>query len=327
MKHVATKENQKESENKRVPKLSEGTLKLRTASVLAKQSREAYNRAIEGFNHFCDANNQGYHFNSLKIYLESRKNKGDKSQTRNLIKSSIKRGLLSNARDDKERALINGLFLTIKNEKPINPSEAISNRVVNHFQLKELFEFSQPRLSVLYRFLYFSASRISEAINLFTKNIKASGNDGNLMICEIKGKGSKWRWVYLPKLLIEEIKEYHHSSEGLLFSNLQGKKLTRLYAYSYLLRDSKSILNRVVTPHDLRHSFATHQVSNGESIKALSQYLGHSTTSITEDFYVHSTMDKMKLKQGFKGFLKMEYKPKKRKKLSRFLRRAVIDFP
>jgi integrase/recombinase XerD len=59
-----------------------------------------------------------------------------------------------------------------------------------------------------------------------------------------------------------------------------------------IIKAGKRILGRRISAHSMRHSFATLAIRDGASIKAVSKYLGHSSTAITMDMYVHESLEK-----------------------------------
>ena len=147
-------------------------------------------------------------------------------------------------------------------------------------------ELRFKKLSLIVWTLFHSGMRISELIGIRTDNIHLNG------IAKIKiiGKGSKEREIFLPRNKVEEIKKVFQSGEY-LFQNNSGKKFDRVNLTKLLKKEIESVYEKHFHPHLLRHSFGTYQIiSKKKSVKAISNYLGHSSTAITQDLYVHDNL-------------------------------------
>ena len=109
---------------------------------------------------------------------------------------------------------------------------------------------------------------------------------------KVLGKGSKERTVYLPKDAVMEIREVFESADSeYLFCNNLGRMMNRENLTNELSKALKSNYPDF-HPHKLRQSFATKEIiSKKKSVKAVSKYLGHSSTAITQDLYVHDELE------------------------------------
>lgn len=126
----------------------------------------------------------------------------------------------------------------------------------------------------------------------------------------IIGKGNKERLIPLGQSAIKYIQIYlenvrNHQTptkgnEGYLFLNRRGKKLTR-NMFFLIIKDlaQKAGINKTISPHTFRHSFATHLIENGADLRAVQEMLGHSSITTTE-IYLH--LDKTYLKEVHKTF-------------------------
>lgn len=164
------------------------------------------------------------------------------------------------------------------------------------------------RNKAILELLYSSGLRISELVSLEINNI-----DFDDCIVRVFGKGSKERIVpmndyaiialkeyidnYRPSMLKEELNNY-------LFLNNHGKKMTRQGVFKMIKKECliKGI-KKNISPHTLRHTFATHLLQNGADLRIIQELLGHSDISTTQ-IYTHITNEK--LKQDYK-----EYHPRK----------------
>ncbi|MGB1247648.1 MAG: tyrosine-type recombinase/integrase, partial [Chitinophagales bacterium] len=115
------------------------------------------------------------------------------------------------------------------------------------------------------------------------------------------GKGDKERLVPIGNEAKKHIEIYKkeirvHTSpqkghENYLFLNRRGKKLSRVMIF-YIIKDAvaKAGINKTVSPHTFRHSFATHLVEGGADLRAVQEMLGHASITTTE-IYTHLDQD------------------------------------
>ncbi|MFV9510749.1 site-specific tyrosine recombinase XerD [Tepidibacillus sp. LV47] len=146
--------------------------------------------------------------------------------------------------------------------------------------------------------LYATGIRVSELVAL---NV----DDLNLTMGFLKciGKGAKERIVPLGSMAIKSIKSYLDSARGkllkrtveeALFVNHHGKRLTRQGFWKIIKKYAKmASIETQITPHTLRHSFATHLLENGADLRSVQEMLGHADISTTQ-IYTHITRSKLK---------------------------------
>jgi len=153
----------------------------------------------------------------------------------------------------------------------------------------------RDRLIVL--LLYGAGLRVSELCNLKKKDVDF---ERSLLIVR-GGKGAKDRVVPIPAFLLKEIRAYLETrdddSEYLLVEERREKK-DRISTKTvwYLLRKYGERAGVKVTPHMLRHSFATHMLENGVDIRAIQEFLGHSNLSTTQ-IYTKVTVEHLRKAQ------------------------------
>ena len=143
--------------------------------------------------------------------------------------------------------------------------------------------------------LYATGMRVSELVSL---NLADIDTDGGYVRCF--GKGHKERLIPIYRQAALVLKEYltearphlaHNSEEKALFLNRRGERLTRQGLWQILKGYAKSAeLGTEVTPHTLRHSFATHMLSGGADLRSVQELLGHANISTTQ-VYTHLTTD------------------------------------
>ena len=143
--------------------------------------------------------------------------------------------------------------------------------------------------------LYASGMRVSELISLNLGDV-----DINNCFVRCFGKGSKERMVPIypqaAKIVDDYIREVrplwaHRETEKALFLNQRGERLTRQGLWQILKNYAKDAgLDKQVTPHTLRHSFATHMLSGGADLRSVQELLGHANISTTQ-IYTHLTSE------------------------------------
>lgn len=155
-----------------------------------------------------------------------------------------------------------------------------------------------PRNHAIIETLYGSGLRVSELVELRMSRVNL--DEGYVIIT---GKGNKQRLVPLSPESIRLIGEYlpirerlkiKPDSSDILFLNRRGGMMTRVMVF-YVIRDSAAaagIIKRV-SPHTLRHSFATHLLEGGANLRAIQEMLGHESISTTE-IYIH--LDRSRLR-------------------------------
>lgn len=146
--------------------------------------------------------------------------------------------------------------------------------------------------------LYGSGLRVSELVDLRLSRV--SFDDGYMIV---EGKGDKQRLVPLSPVASDLIKEYltvrnagpiKKEGSDILFLNRRGAPLTRVMVF-YIIRDlaASAGIKKKVSPHTLRHSFATHLLEGGANLRAIQEMLGHESIATTE-IYLH--LDRTRLR-------------------------------
>ncbi len=140
--------------------------------------------------------------------------------------------------------------------------------------------------------LYSCGLRVTELVEL-----KISSLYFNELFIKVIGKGNKERLVPVSKKAIHEIKHYFEKTrnhqkiqkghENFVFLNRRGRKLSRIMIFTIIKGLAKAInLNKNISPHTFRHSFATHLVEGGADLRAVQEMLGHESI-ITTEIYTH----------------------------------------
>ena len=175
--------------------------------------------------------------------------------------------------------------------KPISYTEAMK-------LLEQPTKLSTPeakRDSAMLALLYASGMRVSELMSL---NLGDVDTEGDSVRCF--GKGHKERLVPIARRASLAVAEYikearpnlvHSDEEKALFLNRRGERLTRQGFWQILKGYAKSAeLGEEISPHTLRHSFATHMLSGGADLRSVQELLGHANISTTQ-VYTHLTSE------------------------------------
>lgn len=175
--------------------------------------------------------------------------------------------------------------------KPISISQA--RRLIE--QPGKLSTPEAKRDTAMLQLLYASGMRVSELISL---NLADVDTRGGYVRCF--GKGHKERLIPIHEQAASAVEEYvtnvrphlaHSIEEKALFLNRRGERLTRQGFWQKLKEYARVAgLEGQITPHTLRHSFATHMLSGGADLRAVQELLGHANISTTQ-IYTHLTSE------------------------------------
>jgi len=169
----------------------------------------------------------------------------------------------------------------------VNSQEVGGDKVLSRLDFDTLIDGARSLKQALFmEFLWSTGCRISEMVNIKARNCE---DLGRLVNIRITGKGNKERHIKIPADLYSRIREAFRSGEY-LFSTSTGHPYSRSYVSNQIKKLGRHVLGRNISAHTFRHSFATRKISETNKIKAVSRYLGHSSTSITLNMYVHETL-------------------------------------
>ena len=227
--------------------------------------------------------------------------------------STVKRYFFKNFSNKKSRSQARSIsalksffnYLLFEGEihsSPLNDLESpkIENKlpeVLTEDKIKKLIssvnldsEFGQRNKTII-EVLYGTGIRVSELTDLKLSNIFFDEN-----ILKVTGKGNKERFVPLGKIASIEIKKYLNDRDKLkinskfsdiLFLNRYGRQLTRSMIFKVINDYSKNAkIDKKISPHTLRHSYATHLLKNGADLRTIQLILGHESITTTE-IYTH----------------------------------------
>lgn len=163
--------------------------------------------------------------------------------------------------------------------------------------LKSVIDLSKPdgqRSRAIIEVLYSCGLRVSELIELKISNIYPQEG-----FIQVFGKGSKQRLVPISELALNEISMYmldrnlldiKPGEEDFLFLNQRGSHLTRQSVFNLIKKSAMDAgIKTVISPHTLRHSFATHLLEGGADLRVIQELLGHESI-LTTEIYTHIDM-------------------------------------
>ena len=187
-----------------------------------------------------------------------------------------------------------------------NPASTLEQpKVPQHLpkvvSIKEIEEMLHNNLTplehVIMELLYSCGLRVSELVNLKTNDIDLSSK-----YVRCFGKGSKERIIPIGEIAKKAITEYmperdflvkkYNLNTKLLLIQNSGRFITRQDVYTFIHAQGK-LIHKNISPHTLRHSFATHLLENGADLRVVQELLGHSDVSTTQ-LYTHISKKRLK---------------------------------
>ena len=258
---------------------------------LSQNTIDAYSRDLKDFFDFCGVELEEVQRTQINSYIRDLHEK-KYSPTSIMRKIASLRGFFKWA--SANEIIKNNPTLTL--EQPKVPQRL--PKVISPQEIEEILNQNLNKTEkVVVELLYGCGLRVSELVNL-----KINDYDLNGKYLECTGKGSKDRIVPLGKKAITAIKNYLPEREYLiqkfnldtknLLINDKGKIINRQEIYTFIHNHGKMI-NKTISPHTLRHSFATHLLENGADLRVVQELLGHSDVSTTQ-LYTHISKKRLK---------------------------------
>lgn len=166
--------------------------------------------------------------------------------------------------------------------------------VLTKEEVKGLIEHAgSNKSSIILKMLYSSGIRVSELVSLKTTDLELDKRTAWVR----KGKGSKDRLIILSDAVAKDLLKYlKEHPGGVLFFGKKGALTTRNIQKIVQGAAKRAGINKKVTPHTLRHSFATHLLENGTDIRLIQELLGHSNLQTTQIYTHVSDGEKRKIK-------------------------------
>ena len=282
-----------------IQSISEYLTYLEVERGLSQNTILAYENDILGFfEYFKNIENpeeiKRIHFSEYTVHLAEN----------GLLSSSVTRKLAS----------IKGFFRFLAANKEIktNPSLSVTSpkipkklpKVISYEEIEKLLKNRlTTKEKAVFELLYATGLRVSELVNLTVKNVDFKGN-----IIKTTGKGSKDRIVPMGKKAKEALNQYMKERNLLIKAKLGSKgeldyiflnekleKISRQWVYNFIKKQGETI-NKTISPHTIRHSFATHLLENGADLRAVQELLGHRSV-VTTQLYTH--ISKKRLREAY----------------------------
>ncbi|MCB0476736.1 MAG: tyrosine recombinase XerD [Crocinitomicaceae bacterium] len=273
---------------------------LKLEKGLAENSIESYLRDVQKL--------QNYSTNKLQILSPLHIQQKD---IENFLSDLYDLGISSRS----QARILSGIssffqFLILENKIQSSPTELISQPKIG-LKLPEVLSIEEidkiegavdlsklegHRNKAIIETLYSCGVRVSELINLKYSNLYE--DEGFIKVI---GKGDKERFAPINKGLLKEIEFYEDSmrkkleiksgNEDYIFLNRRGAKLTRVMIFTIVKNLTEAAgIQKNVSPHTFRHSFATHMLEGGADLRVIQELLGHESITTTE-IYTHLDKD------------------------------------
>ncbi len=261
---------------------------LQNEKKLSNNTLQSYKRDIIQFEEYVEKNRMNYakaDQDDIKSYLHYLREIGKKSSTISRNLASIRSFYQFLVRTKKVKHDPTEDVQSPKVEKRV-PSVLTSQEVELLLEQPKDVDLKGTRDKAMLEFAYATGMRVTEIISL---NIEDVNLEEGFVICRT---GSKQRNIPLGSLSLKALKEYIENArdilikdekEKALFVNVNGKRLTRQGFWKIVkYYKEQAHITKDITPHVLRHSFATHLLQNGADLKAIQTMLGHSDISSTQ---------------------------------------------
>ena len=261
---------------------------LKQDKKLSDNTLQSYRRDIEQFEKYLNSNKLNYAKiteEDIKKYMEYLKEENKKKSTisRNLATIRSFYQFLIRIKKIKKDPTKN--IESPKIDKRI-PSILTSQEVELLLEQPKDVDLKGTRDKAMLEFAYATGMRVTEIISL---NLNDLNLDEGYVVCRSKNKS---RNIPLGSMSIKALKEYideartyliKNDEEEALFVNVNGTRLTRQGFWKIVkYYKEQAHITKDITPHVLRHSFATHLLQNGADLKAIQTMLGHSDISSTQ---------------------------------------------
>ena len=261
---------------------------LQNEKKLSDNTLQSYKRDILQYQNYLEENGINYAKVSkedVKAYLTYLKQIGKKPSTISRNLASIRSFYQFSIRNKKIKNDPTEDVQSPKIEKRV-PSVLTAQEVELLLEQPKDVDLKGTRDKAMLEFAYATGMRVTEIINL---NIEDVNLAEEYVICRV---GSKQRNIPLGSLSLKALKEYieearpiliRNEKEKALFVNVNGQRLTRQGFWKIVkYYKEQAHITKDITPHVLRHSFATHLLQNGADLKAIQTMLGHSDISSTQ---------------------------------------------
>lgn len=273
---------------------------LMVEKSLSKNSIEAYMHDVSLLANFAEEELSNkppanIAFEDLKAFIQWLKIDNPRTQARILsgVRSFFRYMLIEGKIEDNPASLIESPRLG-----RVLPEVLSEEEIDSIISSIDLSKNEGQRNKAIIEMLYGCGLRVSELVNLKLTDLHIEEE-----YLQVTGKGDKQRLVPLNRVIIKELNYYFEDRKGLktiidnniLFLNRRGRKLSREMIYTIIKNlASMAGIEKNVSPHTFRHSFATHLIKEGADLRAVQEMLGHESI-LTTEIYTH--IDRLYLRQ------------------------------
>ena len=261
---------------------------LENDKKLSNNTLQSYKRDLKQFKEYLDKNDKTYNKlieNDMKDYINFLQEIGKKASTISRCIASIRSFYQYELKNKKIKVDPTDNIQSPKIEKRV-PSVLSSKEVALLLEQPKDVDLKGIRDKAMLEFAYATGMRVTEIISL---NMEDVNLEEGYVVCK---NGNKQRNIPLGTMSLKALKEYvenardiliKNENEKALFVNINGKRLTRQGFWKIIkYYKEQAHITKDITPHVLRHSFATHLLQNAADLKAIQTMLGHSDISSTQ---------------------------------------------
>ena len=249
-----------------------------------------YKPDLQQYVEYCNAHDMPVGIRSLQGFKDSLLEQGYKAATINKKLAGIRSSVSQVASRYLNVKEIQVLKLALREVKPMrlnrNANVVTREKVLTTEEIRKLIVAVSQRLGLMIRFLYLTGLRISEMCSVKLADVRESDKYVSVRVI---GKGQKERIIKVSRAVVDDIKAFF-GGKVYLFETQGGRAYRRQYVSNQIEKAGRRCLGKAISAHTLRHSFATAKIAKTGKIKAVSEYLGHSSTATTMDMYVHEEL-------------------------------------
>ncbi len=261
---------------------------LQNDKKVSDNTLQSYRRDIVYFTKYIEEGNMNYaklNEEDIKNYLQHLQEVGKKASTVSRHLASIRSFYQFLVKNKKVKVDPTNNIQSPKVEKRV-PSVLTAQEVELLLDQPKDIDLKGTRDKAMLEFAYATGMRVTEIISLSVEDVNL---EEGYVICK---SGSKERNIPLGTMSLKALKEYIEEARPVLirdenvsalFVNINGQRLTRQGFWKIVkFYKEQAHITKEITPHVLRHSFATHLLQNGADLKAIQTMLGHSDISSTQ---------------------------------------------
>ena len=261
---------------------------IETEKKLSSNTLQSYRRDLEQFKDYLNEIRVRYtvtHEEHIRNYIAEMEEEGKKPSTISRSIASIRSFYQFLVRKQKVKEDPTEKIQSPKIEKRV-PSVLTTKEVELLLEQPATEELKGKRDKAMLEFAYATGMRVTEIISLDIEDVNI---EEGYIVCR---SGNKQRNIPLGKMAQKALKEYIEKArdiliksekEHALFVNINGRRLTRQGFWKIIkYYKEQAHIEKDITPHVLRHSFATHLLQNGADLKSIQSMLGHSDISSTQ---------------------------------------------